>query len=338
MRRAHGNPTRGPGSKPSYHSAALGELLYLSRADVERMLDVDAMLDALARALVVFSSGVTSVPPRGVARVGERGLLGAMPGYVPGIALEVKLVSVFPANHGRGIPSHQGLIAVFDEDTGTPLVVMDGAYITAMRTGGTAAVAARALARDGASVLAILGAGVQGASHLEAFPRIRDFKEIRVASRDRAKAAALAARHPLARVADSFEAAVRGADVVACCTDAREPILRREWLKPGAHVSSVGGTFGPEIDKETIAAASVFVEWRGAVTSPPPAGAVELQGLDPAAVTEVGEVLAGTKPGRRADGEITFYKSTGHAVEDAAAARLVYDRARAEGAGTVLPL
>ncbi len=296
------------------------------------------MLDALARALIVFSSGVTSVPPRAGARVGERGILGAMPGWVPGIALEVKLVSVFPANDARGIPSHQGLIAVFDEDTGTPLVVMDGAYITAMRTGGTAAVAARALAREDASVLAILGAGVQGGSHLETFPRIRDFTEIRVASRDRAKAAALAARRPGATVADSFEAAVRGADVVACCTDAREPVLRREWLKPGAHVSSVGGTFGPELDQQTIAAARVFVEWRGAATNPPPAGAVELQGLDPAVVTEVGEVLAGTKPGRRSDGEITLYKSTGHAVEDAAAARLVYDRALAEGAGTVLPL
>jgi alanine dehydrogenase len=317
---------------------ALGELLYLSRADVERLLDIDAMLDALATALIVYSSGVTSVPPRAAARVGDRGILGAMPGYVPGIALEVKLVSVFPANHGRGIPSHQGLIAVFDEDTGTPLVLMDGAYITAMRTGGTAAVAARALAREDVSVLAILGAGVQGRSHLETFSRVRDFKEIRVASRDRAKAAALAARHPRATVAESFEAAVRGADVVACCTDAREPVLNHAWLKPGAHVSSVGGTFGPEVDQQTIAAARVFVEWRGAVTNPPPAGAVELQGLDPQVVTEVGEVLADTRPGRRSNDEVTLYKSTGHAVEDAATARLVYDRARAEGAGTLLPL
>jgi len=125
----------------------VGELLYLSRADVERLLDVDAMLDALGKALVVFSSGITSVPPRAGARVGDRGILGAMPGYVPGIALEVKLVSVFPGNHANGLPSHQGLIAIFDEDTGAPLAVMDGTYITAIRTGGTAAVAARVLAR-----------------------------------------------------------------------------------------------------------------------------------------------------------------------------------------------
>ena len=314
------------------------ELLYLSQADVERLLDVDAMLEALASALVIYSSGIASVPPRTAARVPDVGLVGLMAGYVPGVALEVKLVSVFPGNHTRGIPSHQALIALFDERDGTPLALMDGTYITAIRTGGTAAVAARALARPDAKVLAILGAGVQGGSHLETFTRVRDFKEIRVASRDQAKASALAARHPMARVATSFEEAVRGADVVACCTDAREPVIRREWLGPGVHVSSVGGTFGPELDRDTVAAGNIFVEWRGAALNAPPAGAHELQGIDANTITEVGEVLAGTKPGRTSDRDITIYKSTGHAVEDAATARLVYDRALAEGAGVTLPL
>jgi ornithine cyclodeaminase/alanine dehydrogenase-like protein (mu-crystallin family) len=318
--------------------AAVSDLLYLSRADVERVLDVDAMLDALADALVVFSSGKTSVPPRVAAMVERRGLLGVMPGYVPGIALESKLVSVFPENDHRGMPSHQGLIALFDESTGTPAALMDGTFITAIRTGGTAAVAARSLARDDASVLAILGAGAQGWSHLETFPRVRDFKEIRIASRNPERAKALAERHPRALAVAGFEDAVRGADVVACCTDAREPILRREWLRPGVHVSAVGGTFGPELDRETVAAARIFVEWRGAVTNAPPAGAHELQGLDPESVTEVGEVLAGKKPGRQSAEEITLYKSTGHAVEDAATARLVYDSARRQGVGVKLPL
>jgi ornithine cyclodeaminase/alanine dehydrogenase-like protein (mu-crystallin family) len=313
------------------------ELLYLSQAEVERLLDVDAMLEAIARALVLFSSGVTSVPPRTAARAPD-GLLGVMAGYVPGVALEVKLVSVFPGNHGHGVPSHQALIALFNEADGTPLAVMDGTYITAIRTGGTAAVATRTLSRQDSSVLAILGAGVQGGSHLETFTHVRDFKEIRVASRDADKAAALAARHPTARVAATFEEAVRGADVVACCTDAREPVIRREWLKAGAHVSSVGGTFGPEIDPDTMAAGKVFVEWRGAATNEPPAGAHELQRLDPSTITEVGEVLAGTKPGRTSDHDLTIYKSTGHAVEDAATASLVYARALAEGAGVKLPL
>jgi len=316
---------------------AMGDLLYLSRADVERLLDVDAMLDALAAALVAYSSGLASAPPRMAVRV-ERGLLGVMPGYVPGVALESKLVSVFPGNEEHGLPSHQGLIALFDEKSGTPLALMDGTYITAIRTGGTAAVATRVLARQDASVLAILGAGVQGRSHLETFPRVRDFGEIRVASRNSGRASDLAASNPRARAALSFEDAVRGADVVACCTDAREPILHREWLKPGVHVSAVGGTFGPELDAETVRACSVFVEWRGAVTSAPPAGAHELQGLDPNSVTEVGEVIAGTKPGRRSADELTLYKSTGIAVEDAATAGLVYERAVREGAGTRLPL
>lgn len=316
----------------------MGELLYLSRADVERVLDIDAMLEALAKALVIYSSGITSVPPRVAAHVPNLGLLGAMAGYVPGVALEIKFVSVFPGNHARGVPSHQGLIALFDEADGTPLAVMDGAYITALRTGGTAAVAARALAREDARVLAILGAGVQGGSHLETFTRVRDFDEIRVASRDNDKAELLAARHPKAHAARSFEEAVRGADIVACCTDAREPIIRLDWLEPGVHVSSVGGTFGPELDRETMDAAKVFVEWRGAALNAPPAGAHELQGMDAERMTEVGEVLAGTRSGRTSKEDITLYKSMGHAVEDAATARLVYDRARTDRVGVSLPL
>jgi alanine dehydrogenase len=316
----------------------MAELLYLSRGDVERLLDVDEMLDALAQAFIRLSNGEASVPPRTAARVGDRGLLGVMPGYLDGIALEAKLVSVFPANHAAGLESHQGLIALFDDRTGTPLAVMDGRYITAIRTGGAAAVAARALARSDAAVLAILGAGAQGWSHLQTFPRIRDFKEIRIASRNPEHAKKLAGSHPKATASPSFEEAVRGADVVACCTDAREPIIRRSWLAAGAHVSSVGGTFGPEVDPETVAESRVFVESRGAVTNPPPAGAADLQGMDPERVTEIGEVLAGHAPGRLSRDEITLYKSMGHAVEDAATARLVYDRALGQKAGVKLPL
>src|SRR5437660_2154467 len=172
------------------------ERLYLSRQDVERLFDVDAMLDALGKALIAYSAGTTTVPPRVGIRVPDLGLLGTMPGYVPGIALEVKLVSVFPGNHHRSLPSHQGLIALFDEGDGAPLAVMDGTYITAIRTGGTAAVAARALARKDASVRTILGAGVQGWSHLETFPRVRDFKESRIAARHPDRARLHAQRRP----------------------------------------------------------------------------------------------------------------------------------------------
>jgi alanine dehydrogenase len=315
----------------------MAEVLVLSEAEVTALLDLEQLLAALADALVSFSAGRASVPPR-VAASAADGILGAMPVHLSGVALGAKLVSVFPGNDRRGRPSHQALIALFDPADGTPLALMDGTRITAARTGAAAAVAAGALARPDATVLAILGAGVQGRSHLEAFPLVRDFGEIRVASRTSGHATVLAEGHPLARAVGSFEEAVDGADVVCCCTDAREPVLEAGWLAPGAHVSSVGGTFGPELDPATVRSGRVFVEWRGAVTSPPPAGAHDLQGLDPAAVTEIGEVLAGTRPGRTARDQLTVYKSTGHAVEDAAAADLVYRRALETGAGTAISI
>ena len=308
------------------------DLLFLSQAEVSRLLDLDRLFDALAGAFVELSAGRASVPPRIAARTTSGGLLGAMPGYVSGV-LEAKLVSVFPQNHVRGMPSHQGLIVLFDENTGAPIAVMDGIAITAIRTGAAAAVAARWLARQDSATLAILGAGVQGRSNLEAFSRSRPFKEIRVASRNADSAKALAAQNPAAIMCATFEEAVRGADIVCCCTDAREPVMKYEWLVPGAHVSSVGGTFGPEIDAQTIGAGMLFVESRESVLQPPPAGAHELQGLKPESLTEVGQVIAGTAPGRTAPEQLTVYKSTGHAVEDAAAVKIVYERALAEGAG-----
>ncbi len=308
------------------------DLLFLSQAEVSRLLDLDRLFDALAGAFVELSAGRASVPPRIAARTASGGLLGAMPGYVSGV-LEAKLVSVFPQNHVRGMPSHQWLIVLFDENTGAPIAVMDGVAITAIRTGASAAVAARWLARQDSATIAILGAGVQGRSNLEAFSRSRPFKEIRVASRNADSAKALAAQNPAAITCATFEEAVRRADIVCCCTDAREPVMKYEWLVPGAHVSSVGGTFGPEIDAQTIGAGMLFVESRESVLQPPPAGAHELQGLKPESLTEVGQVIAGTAPGRTAPEQLTVYKSTGHAVEDAAAVKIVYERALAEGAG-----
>lgn len=307
-------------------------VLFLSRADVVRLLDIDRLLEGLAAAFVELSAGRTSVPPRIAARTPAGGLLGVMPGYVSGV-LEAKVTSIFPQNHARGLPSHQGLIALFDPETGATLAVMDAMAITAIRTGASAAVAARWLARPEAAVLAILGAGVQGRSNLAAFTHVRDFKEIRIASRDVAHAEALGKEHPRARPVPTFKEAVKGADVVCLCTDAREPVMTYMWLASGAHVSSVGGTFGPEVDPQTVGAATIFVESRDAVRLQPPAGAHELQGLRPESVTELGEVIAGTQPGRTAPDQLTLYKSTGHAVEDAVAARLVYERALAEGAG-----
>ncbi len=313
------------------------KLLFLSEAEVRRLLDLDALLAALERAFIELSAGRASVPPRIAAQVPGAGFLGVMPGYLEGV-LETKLVSVFPGNHNKGLPSHQALIALFDDKTGTPVALMDGTHITAVRTGAASAVATKALAREEASTLAILGAGVQGRAHLQAVTRVRAFTEIRIASRNPAHAATLAAEHPRAKAVPSFEAAVRGADVVCACTDSPSPILARDWLKAGAHVTSVGGARGgPELDAATIRAGRLVVESKTAF-QPYPAGAHELQGLDPALAVELGEVLMDKRRGRQSKDEITVYKSMGHAVEDAAAARLVYERAIKEGAGQTVVL
>ena len=308
-------------------------MLVLNRAQVRELLDLDLLLDALERAFVELSAGRASVPPR-IAASTERGFLAAMPGYAAGV-LETKLVSVFPGN--SDLPSHQATIAVFDDQNGKPLALLDGTEITAVRTGASSAVSTRALARENARVLSVLGAGVQGRSHIEAALRVRDFEEIRVASRSAEHAESLAAE--VGGVAtDSFEEAVRGADVICACTDAGEPVLSADWLAPGTHVTSVGASReGPELDRATVTAGLLVVESRVAF-EPYPAGAHELQGLDPDSAVELGEVLAGTREGRASPEQITVYKSMGHAVEDAAAAGLVYGRAREHGIGTEVEL
>jgi ornithine cyclodeaminase/alanine dehydrogenase-like protein (mu-crystallin family) len=312
-------------------------MLVLSRHDVEGLLSAPAMLDALEAGFRAYSTGQASVPPRTAARA-PSGLLGAMPGWVADRGFALKAVSVFPDNGARGLPTHQGVITLFDDQDGSLLSVMDGEHITAMRTGGGAAVSARVLARPESTTLTILGAGVQGRSHLATVPLVRDFTTIRICSRDRERAAALASTDARCVVAPGFEEAIRGADVVCCCTDARAPITRYEWFDAGTHVTSVGGTFGSEVDADTMRSARVFVEWKGAAENAPPAGAHELQGRDPATITELGAVIAGLQPGRARDDEITLYKSTGSGFEDAVVARLVYDAAVAEHAGTEVDL
>jgi ornithine cyclodeaminase/alanine dehydrogenase-like protein (mu-crystallin family) len=257
-----------------------------------------------------------------------------MPGYADGI-LETKLVSVFAEN--RDLPTHQATIAMFDDETGRPLALMDGTEITAVRTGAASAIATRLLARPDARVLAVLGAGVQARSHIDAVTRVRQFDDVRVASRNEEHAAALAAEVGATPYA-SFEEAVSGADVVCACTDAGEPIFPADWLAPGMHVTSVGASRdGPELDPEVMRFAIIAVESRVAF-EPYPAGAHELRWLDSSSAVELGEILAGTSEGRTSPDQVTVYKSTGHAVEDAAAAGLVYRRALEQGVGTVVEL
>jgi ornithine cyclodeaminase/alanine dehydrogenase-like protein (mu-crystallin family) len=314
------------------------DILMLNEMEVQRLLDPDALLDALAEGFKAQSSGLVDAPKRIGASVPDTGFLLAMPAYQRGREVTVKLVSVFHGNKRLGIPSHQALICLFDPQTGTPLSFMDGTYITALRTAGAAALSTRLLARTDTRVLAIVGAGVQGRSHLTMLPRVRPFTEIRIASRHFADAEQLAAADSRARAVETAEEAVRGADVVCLCTSAGEPVVSLDWLAPGMHVTSVGyAPPGGELDRRVIEQGRLFVETRLAF-EPPPAGCAELAGLDPGVGTELGEVLLGKSLGRQSQDEITVYKAMGHASEDMAAASLVYHRAKQDGAGRTVVL
>ena len=328
-------------------------MLVLSRADVESLLDLDALVEALASAMTDLSSGRASVPPRVAARVDEReAMLAAMPGFVPSLgALETKLVSLFPQNAGTGRPTHQAVIVAFDPDTGEPAALMDGTYITATRTGAGSALAARLLARPESRVLAILGSGVQARSHARAVFRVRPIEEIRIASRDPANAAKLAEELSgtlgiAVRGAASYAEAMDGADVVCAATHTVSPVLRRDAVVPGMHLSSVGyNVAGREVEAEVFRDAVVVVESRAAALAPLPSGAPDLVAAVADGVfapddihAEIGELVSGARPGRTSPDQITLYRSVGVAVQDAAAAMLVLEAARARGVGTKIDL
>lgn len=313
-------------------------MLVLTQADVHDLLDVDALVDALARAHEELSAGKASMPPRIAALVeAKEALLGVMPSYLPSTGLACKLVTLFPQNEDR--ETHQAVIVAFDPENGSPLALMDGTYITATRTAAGSALATKLLARDDARVLAVIGTGVQAQTHARAIPRVRDIAEIRVAGRDIDKTRAFASEIGGVAV-ETYEEAIRGADIVAATTHALEPVVRREWLAPGAHVNSVGlNPRGREVDEATVRDATLVVESRASALAPPPAGAPELVGLDAGDVhAELGELVAGTKRGRRFRDEVTLYKSVGVAIQDAAAASLVLAAARERSAGQEIEL
>ena len=311
-------------------------MLVLSRSETETALEPERVLTAVATAVVAISRDEVSAPSR-IAAVAPAGLLGTMPAYVPGLGLAAKLISVFAAPGPAGRSTHRGVVVVFDEHDGRALAVMDAEPITAVRTAAVATVSMRALARPNPQRIAIIGNGVQARAQVAMLAAIGGHSSVVVGGRNQQRAEQTAALYPGA-VADSIEAAVKGADVVFCCTGARQPVLQRTWLADGTHVSSVGGSEGPELDAATVSAGSLFAEWSGAVTSRPPAGAHELQGLPPERATLLGAVLDGCHPGRREPSELTVFKSTGHAALDVAAASVVYEFARTHGTGSTVDM
>ncbi|WP_406470653.1 ornithine cyclodeaminase family protein [Streptomyces sp. NBC_01615] len=312
----------------------MSEILFLDGAQTRAALDPHRVIDAVATALIAISRGEASAPPRIAARA-PGGLLGAMPGYVPGLGLAAKLVSVFadPARPGRS--SHRGIVALFDAENGRPLALMDAEPLTEIRTAAAATLSARVLARPHPTRVAVIGTGAQARAQIRLLAAIDPTTPVSVGGRDPQRAESAAALHPAGRAAPAIEAAVREADTVFCCTGAVQPVILRAWLAPGAHISSVGGSHGPELDADTVHDATLFTEWPGAATTQPPSGAHELQGL-PAGrpVTLLGSVLSGHHPGRRTDTELTLFKSTGHAALDVAAAHVAHTVAEAGDAGT----
>lgn len=290
--------------------------MILDEAAVRRHLRMEELIPAMSRALTDLSAGAVVQPVRTMLAVpGHGGFFAVMPAYASG-ALGAKLVTFYPDN--RGVPTHHALVLLFRPDTGEPLATMDGSLITEMRTAAVSAVATGLLARPNAAVLAILGSGVQARSHLEALRLVRRFREVRVWSPRHA--AAFAERFGV-RAAASAEAAVRGADVIVVATTSRTPVLLGEWLSPGAHVNAVGAVRPDwrELDDAVLARAQLYVESREAATQE--AGDVIAAGKP---FAEIGEVLAGTRPGRQTATEVTLFKSVGVAVADVVSADLVY--------------
>jgi ornithine cyclodeaminase/alanine dehydrogenase-like protein (mu-crystallin family) len=289
--------------------------LVLDEAAVRRLLRMEDLIPAMARALADLSAGRVVQPVRVILPITDhQGFFGVMPAYAG--ALGAKLVSFYPNN--QGIPTHHALIVLFRPETGEPIAIMDGRLITEMRTAAASAVATHLLARPDASVLAIIGSGVQARSHLEALRLVRSFGEVRVWSPRNARAFA---EQFGVQAMGSAEEAVRGAHVVVAATSSTTPVLMGEWLSPGTHVNAVGATRPEwrELDDAALARARVFVDSKEAAMRESGDIIAAGQGF-----AEIGEVIAGARPGRTTADEVTLFKSVGVAVEDVVSADLVY--------------
>jgi ornithine cyclodeaminase/alanine dehydrogenase-like protein (mu-crystallin family) len=326
------------------------QVLVVDQPTVRRLLPMEECIAVMSEALSALARGQALLPLRQVLMLpGGQGAFAAMPAHLGSPpALGIKVISVFPGNHGTELDSHQGAVLLFETERGRLLAIMDASSITAIRTAAVSGVATRALARPDSATLGLLGTGVQALTHLEAMARVRPLRRVRVWSRDPAHVERFVdrarARHPFAvEPASSARAAVEEADIVCTVTSSREPVVEGAWLRPGTHVNAVGASLrtARELDGRAVAAARVFVDRRESAASE--AGDLLIARAEGAigddhVAGEVGEVLIGRVPGRRSSAEITLFKSLGLAVEDVAAAHHIHGRARATGAGTWVEL
>ncbi len=325
------------------------QLLVVGGADVRRALPMGDCIEAVDRAMRALSGGGADVPLRTIMLLpGGRNFFGAMPGYLSDPpSLGAKILTVYPDNTLHGMPSHVGLVLLFDTQNGIPLAVMDAAEITAIRTAAASAVATRALARTDASKLTILGTGEQAVTHLESISTVRTLRGVRIWGRSYDKALKFAQQQgsrlslPVEAIR-SAEEAVRGADIICTVTASHEPVLNGSWLARGAHVNLVGASRNTsrEADDDVVTASRYFVDSRTSAR----AEAGELKHAMDAGLVgeghirgEIGEVLSGKVVGRTSASDITVYKSLGVAVQDLAAAHVVYERAIRDEIGSRVP-
>ena len=323
-------------------------MLVLSKSDVEKLLSMAKAIELMEAALASLTRGEVVHPLRPVVSVpGTKNVFAVMPAYSSALtAFAAKIISVYPDNHGTTFDSHQGLVVLFDGARGNPIAMMDASSITAIRTAAVSGVATRLLARKGARRLAILGGGAQARTHLEAMLAVHPFEHVVFWNRDQAKALQLRERARAqvdCSVSETPLDAVRDADVVCTVTASREPILRGEWLRPGAHINAVGASLKTtrELDTEAVRRSRIYVDRResalneaGDILIPIQEGAITADAI----MGEIGEVLTGGVGGRRDDTEITLFKSLGLAVEDLACARYLYDVAAREDTGAQVSL
>ena len=321
------------------------KVLFVNEAGVRELLPMESCIPLMRAALTTYARGDAVLPLRSMVWLPDRsGLLGLMPGYLgEPRSFGLKVVSVMPGNHGTPYDSHQGVVMLFGLEHGEPLAILDATAITAIRTAAASGAATDALARADAGDLALIGAGTQGRTHLAAMRAVRTLRRVRLWSRTRANAERFTREEgatlgfPI-EVTASAEDAVRGADLICTTTSAREPVLRGEWLTPGAHLNAVGACFAGarELDTATVKRARFFTDCResclneaGDFLIARTEGAI----TDAHLLGEIGEVLLGKVAGRVSRDDITLYESLGIALEDLAAAHAIHRRALESGAG-----
>ena len=314
-------------------------MLVLSERDVQKLLNIEELIQALEQAHIQYSTGKAVMPVRLVVPLPQiHGRITSMPGYLrQDKALGMKVVTYFQNNPKQDLPAILATIMLFSAETGKLIAVIDGSFITAIRTACASAMATKGLANPSTPVAAILGAGVQARAHIQALCRVKKLQRIKIysplgISAERVRQELESEVGVDIEVVSSAEDTVRGADLVVTVTTAKEPVLELEWLKPGAHINAVGSHRPDlrEIDGTTLARSKVVVDSREAVMAE--CGDI-LLAIKENSITEnsihaeIGEVLAGTKPGRTSADEITLYKSVGIAIQDVAAAHLIYHKA-----------